>query len=1488
MAITPDDLETILRRLQPTANVKHFTQCPARFAGTRTPEAVDDFVTSADFYKQSEGITDLNALAGLSLLLEGPAHTWWTGVRSAARTWKEAIQMIREEFAPTPPAYQIYQALFRTTQDKHVPTGAFVAEKRAWLAQLQPPPPEETQIDMVYGLLHPDIRRQMPREAIDKFTLLLLKARTIETNWREDKENEPEQANPKHSKPKPNRPRCTYCRAPGHDVAVCRKRAAQAARPITEAPPNQPRSRENTVVKCYGCQKPGVIRRNCPSCNPPGEARNTNIATDFCALQMQDRTRPALRITVHGTPGTALLDTGARSSIASPELLAVIARHGYPIVRKSTFITLADGRTQQKQVQIATIPVVLNDRTIPTTFVNLAESPNAKTLLGIDFIEDAGLLLDFGTMEWCFSNAPRRRHNFVNKERPIDDNQIDAIRAVVHTVPRLLSPIPDTPTSHNSRSMECDHESGLVDGYGPDFTPNRVSQETTSETPLPGPSPWLLSASETQHFEELWQEYSYPVMELAAIELRVQDEGLTLQPEERSALNQVLSEHSEVFNASGPPTPYAEHRINTGSHAPISQPPYRMTPSRAKTLGNEIQALLNQGIIEECESAWSAPVVMVPKKDGGVRLCIDYRRLNEVTIPDSYPMPRIDDLLQATGGTAYMSTMDLRAGYHQIQVHPDDRDKTCFVTPQGAYRFNRLPFGLRNAPATFQRLIDQVRRGLGQVELLAYLDDLILLSKDFQSHIEHLRLVFQRLREFQLRINREKCHFGCTQVRYLGHLITPQGIEADPGKIQAILDIPSPRNVKHLISFLQTCSWYRKFIPNFARTSQPLTNLTRKNTAWKWGPPQQDAFQRLRQALTATPVLRQADHSQPFTLRTDASAYALGAALLQGEGTDERPIEYASRLLSPAEQNYSTTEREALAVVWAVRKFQGYIEETSVVVLTDHQPLKWLMSLKTPSGRLARWALQLQPFNLSIGYVPGKANVVADMLSRATCRESPAQECAICAIFTDIPQRGPKATREAQLEDAELRKIILAFEQDLPEETHRWAQRGYLVSQGVLYRYSPHDDQDDAQLVIPCNERQALIRELHDAPTSGHPGRERTIQKISKNFFWPGMRRQITQYVANCPDCQRYKPSNVRPPGLLQTPIMRQRFETVAMDLFGPLPESQDGKRWILIIEDTATRWTELFALSRATADLCAWTFVQEICLRYGTPRRLISDNGTQFISAVMQKVTYCLGIEQQFTPVYHPAANPVERRNRELKTQLAIQVGEQHSEWPDKLHSIRFALNSATCQSTGYTPAFLTFGRELRTPSEVHRDLRHIVQSENFIPEITPRLLRMAETLHDAQETHELEQDRRKQYADKRSNPSPRYQPGDLVWVETHLLSSTAQGRSSKLNPRRDGPYRIVTRKGATSYEVAPCEHPTDAIATYHVSALRPCHLEGGAMNHPPKQPLRRRGRPRKTPDLVGGTATGPTGRQRRGVVKQRRYRTPGRDVSRVLRGRL
>lgn len=1278
---------------------KNFTRCTLKFHGERNFSKVEEFVTAVEIYKNIENISDEDALSGLPLLLKDDASTWWQGIRSEIKSWSSAIKSIRAAFAPERQPYEIYVEFFtgaNANQGDDEPIDVFVCRKRALIGQFPPKRyKEEEQLDLIYGLLKPKLKKKIARTDFKTFSQLLERARHLESLEEKEKQLKPTTSSStvtSDMKEKPKFKRCLYCGRKGHVIEECRKRLAKLQTDV-----NKNKDDKSTKpVTCYGCGTPGVYRSTCETCKAKETPPKPVAFYKFETMLESHVKIPTISIDIMGKEGYAYIDTAARTSIASAQLYKLLVDADVQFTETTANISLADGTEKHQKLLVATVDVTVGKRTLPITLTVLADAKDNRTLLGIDFLESAGIILHLPQRTWSFIDKPDEMFEFLHlrnesvlkaaKKIDFGDDGLSDFLLWANNL-HMLSPLPATPSP--SRDEEC----------SPVKKPRwKLIKIDTPPRPVRPREPADANSTIDPRIEYL------PInpMSFYSFDLLLNpNEGQLLSSNEKTHLNKLLTEFHDIFEKNNKATTYSEHRIDTGNHPPIAVKPYRLSPARQQQLRDKLDEMISNDIIEESDSPWSAPVILVPKGENDVRVCVDYRKLNQITKPDRYPLPRIDDLLHQAKAMPYMSTIDLQSGYWQIKVHEDDQEKTAFVSPFGIYKFKRMPFGLCNAPATFQRLMDKFVNGLRAQCVLCYLDDVIIRSDTFEHHMQDLREVFTKLREYNLRANREKCKFGCTKIKYLGHLIVPEGIKADPDKVSAVTDRPEPKNLKQLISFLQTASWYRRFIPNFAEIARPLTNLTKKKVIWHWDKEQKEAYEALKTALTTTPVLKQAVFEAPFTIKTDASNYAIGAALVQGEGKNEHPIEYASRLLTPAEINYSVTEKEALAIVWAISRFRGYIEGAKFLTITDHQPLKWLLNLKSPTGRLARWALQLQPYNFEIKYSPGKTNVIADGLSRPPC-EIHTEDCKICQIEIDLPKENEINISNEQTKDEDLKLIIKALQNQSESEDYKyWSKRGYFIHKGVLYRFTPDQEDDNAKLVVPKHEVNNVLKSFHDIPTAGHLGVDGTIKRIEKNFFWKEMRKDVIKYVRSCLECQRYKPTNQKPAGLLQSTANNKRFEVLSIDLFGPLPKGPNGEKWIFIVEDTASRWVELFALKEATAQQCALTLLNEVLLRYGLPRRISSDNGTQFVSAVMQKLMFCLDIQQFLSPVYHPEPNIVERKNRDMKTQIAIMVKDKHNQWPETLPAIRFSMNSAYNQSTGFSAAYLTFGREMRSPYE-------------------------------------------------------------------------------------------------------------------------------------------------------------------------------------------
>lgn len=463
-----------------------------------------------------------------------------------------------------------------------------------------------------------------------------------------------------------------------------------------------------------------------------------------------------------------------------------------------------------------------------------------------------------------------------------------------------------------------------------------------------------------------------------------------LNAEEHNAIWQLCEEYRDIFYCEGEPlsfTNQVKHKIRLNNDEPIFVKSYRLPEVQKAEIKKQVDALLQQGIIRNSSSPWSSPVLIVPKKVDASgrkkwRMVIDYRRLNERTVEDKYPIPNISDILDKLGRSQYYTTLDLASGYHQLEMSAEDIEKTAFSTENGHYEYTRMPFGLRNAPSTFQRLMDSILRGMQNEKCFVYLDDIIIFSTSLQEHIERLQEVFERLRKARLKIQLDKSEFLRREVAYLGHVITNEGVKPNPAKIKSVIEYPLPKTRKEIKGFLGLVGYYRKFIKNMAKLTKPLTLCLKKGADIKHTEEFIKAFETCKKILTNEPVLQYPDFSKPFVLTTDASNVALGAVLSQGKIGCDRPICYASRTLNDSEQKYSTIEKELLAIVWATKYFRPYLFGRKFFIYTDHRPLVWLMNLKEPNSKLVRWRLKLEEFDYEIIYKKGKYNTNADALSR--------------------------------------------------------------------------------------------------------------------------------------------------------------------------------------------------------------------------------------------------------------------------------------------------------------------------------------------------------------------------------------------------------------------------------------------------------------------------------------------------------------------------
>ena len=750
--------------------------------------------------------------------------------------------------------------------------------------------------------------------------------------------------------------------------------------------------------------------------------------------------------------------------------------------------------------------------------------------------------------------------------------------------------------------------------------------------------------------------------------------------------------------------------IDTGDNKPFKVRQYPFSPYLLRVLNEKVDEMLRLGLIEPSQSAWNSPVLLVKKPNKEYRFCFDGRRLNAVTKKDAYPLPRVDRILSMLKSARFISSIDLNSAFWQIPLDEASREKTAFSIPgRGLFQFRVMPFGLCNSAQTQQRLMDAVFGPQFEPNLFVYLDDIIIVSSTFEEHIRILKEVCSRLSEANLTVNLGKCQFFKQNLRYLGYVVNERGLQTDPDKIEAIVSYPPPTTTNELKRFLGLCSWYRRFIRQFSSVCAPLNELLKKRKKGQsivWTDEAEKAFLEVKRSLVSAPVLSSPDFTKPFTLQCDASNTGLGGVLTQTIEGNEHVIAFASRSLSKAERNYSVTERELLALIFSIEKFRPYIEGTKFTVITDHYSLVWLNRLKEPTGRLARWAVKIQQYDFEMIHRKGKFHVVPDVLSRIPYEEATVNVVDSTVNVSDTwyeTLRG-KVTRN-------------------PHKFPKWK-----IHEDSLYKYVPikskvQTNNSPWKLVVPEGQRPEILRASHDVPQAAHLGFQKTLKRIQENYYWPKMRKDVETHIERCKICGQNKPLRRLPFGLMgKEKNVQFPFQIISVDLIGPMPRSKKGHTFLLVVSDWFTKFSLLKPLRKATAQEISTFMENQVFLVYGVPQRIIADNGTQFVSTQFQSLCKRYKVPKVwYTARYHPQANFVERNNQTIGTAIRSFLTDQHRLWDEHIPHIQFALNTATHEVTGFTPAFLNFGRILPISGEFYGKFPETSSNGDTYPPLLP-----------------------------------------------------------------------------------------------------------------------------------------------------------------------
>ncbi len=1094
-------------------------------------------------------------------------------------------------------------------------------------------------------------------------------------------------------------------------------------------------------------------------------------------------------IKLAGACAVSLLDTGAKASFLSQEFVQLHAVPTYPC--QVTEVRLADGSVTEVSRKCKVPVNMRNHASVVDAYVLPAIVPGIDIIQGEDWMSEHGA-------ELRYSARPQVRLKMAESFLTVKSRWdcCAPLPSSEHTLAYV--------TDRIYAASTCDFLSAkqakkLLDKGARHFlmlvkTDDPTSSELRGGTMTSGQT----SVCATTVRDQAEIDGLVSAQKISELKLKY---GRIFQP---------LPQHLPPDRGVGHTIPLIE-----GSVPPYKRQ-YRLSPVETAEVKRQVADFLAKGYIEPSTSPYGAPVLFVDKPDGSLRMVIDYRLLNRITIKNRYPLPRIEDLFDKLAGATVFSSLDLASGYYQIRITEEDRPKTAFCTPIGLFQFRVLCLGLSNSPSTFQSVMNKVFAPYIGKFMQVYLDDLIVYSKTAAEHAEHLEIVFKVLQEHEFYANPVKCTFNQAEVKYLGHIVGRDGLKVDPKKIAVIKDWPVPLDVSQLRSFLGIGNYFRKFIQGYSSMVACLTQLTHQEyenipLPQLWKDIHQHAFESVKLALTTAPVLALPDFTQPFELISDASLNGTGAVLVQ----NGRPVAYTSAKFSSAERNYTTGEQELLGVFHALTEWRCYLEggEGTLTLVTDHNPLVYLQSQANLSRKQARWMEFFSRFHYEWVYRPGRVNV-ADPISRNP---------ALCKLYTVLMFAAYNLRGEApQIPDAPLTQRILdGYQYDQwfsdPKHTQSLAKnrKGFWLK--------------GSQVVVPnCSEiKRMIFRQMHDSVTAGHPGISRTFELVSRLFWWPSMLLDITDYVRACPSCQRNKASNKPASGTMHPlPIPESRWESVSVDFIVQLPRTSHGHDAVAVCVDRLSKMAHFIpCTTNLTAAQFADLFVDSVIRLHGVPKDIVSDRDSKFTSMFWSQVCKRMDIQQCMSTAYHPQSDgQTERMNRVLQEMLRHYVGSHHADWDKYLSMAEFAVNNSFNQSIQNTPFFLNYGQHPHVPV--------INNPSDVVPAAVQFTEALQQALSRAKASLAKAQDRQKHYYDKHRQDVV-FSVGQQVLLNTKNIRPEA-GTVKKLLPRWIGPFLVADIIGQNAVRLQlPVTWKIHNV--FHVQLVKPYKGDGTVQPPPP-----------------------------------------------------
>ncbi|CAG2249075.1 unnamed protein product [Mytilus edulis] len=858
-------------------------------------------------------------------------------------------------------------------------------------------------------------------------------------------------------------------------------------------------------------------------------------------------------------------------------------------------------------------------------------------------------------------------------------------------------------------------------------------------------------------------------------------------------LESLLKRHNQTFSKNKDDLGRAtaiKHKIDTGNAKPVKQPPRRLPLTKRDEVDKEIQRLLDGKIIEPSKSPWASCIVPVTKKDGSTRICIDFRPINSLTIKDSYPLCRIDDSLDALRGSKWLSVLDLSSGYWQVEMDENDKEKTAFTSTKGLFHFNVMPMGLCNGVATFQRLMEYTLAGLNWQTCLIYIDDIIVFSDSFESHLSRLSDVLDRIALQGLKVSPKKCSLFQKQVSFLGHIVSSEGIATDPDKIASVKTWPLPKSMTDVRSFLGTCSYYRKFIKSFAEIARPLHKLTEKNCTFDWTNECNEAFEKLQMTLMSAPILGYPDMTKQFILDTDASGFGIGAVLSQIHEGKEVVVAYYSKSLSKAQRQYCVTRRELLADQKEIDNSDETFETVDFLRMAKVQDSQEAScSNKTDSAMWYEHKTNEEMFEAQ------KSDNVLFNLFR---------------LKSDYNNRPEWA--DVALHDVKLKKY--------------WSQWDRIVLiNNVLYRkwINTTTEESNLQFIVPEIWKENIMKMLHDDIQVGHFGIHKTVARAQNRFYWVNHKDEITKWVQNCIVCNSRKQPPRKAKSKMKQYNVGAPMERVALDIIGPLPISYKNNKYALIVTDYFTKWVEGFPMPDMETTTIVDNLVNHFFCRFGIPCQMHSDQGRQFESGLFKELCAKLKIDKTRTTSFRPQSNGlVERYNRTLENTISKYISKNQRDWDEQLPWALMAYNSSEHETTKFSPSMLMLGRELQLPVDLiygphPQEIEYpdeTVSHNDYVKSMQESIWKVSAK---ARQNISKNSDKQKRQYDVKAHENT-YKTGDVVWLYTF-------NRKPKLSPKLqrnwDGPYFVIEVISDLIYKIK--KTATSKMQIVHHDRLKP-----------------------------------------------------------------